>query len=148
MNIGWCGSSNFASCLAIPLCRRPWKSTPTSMPRLRTLLTRSTVFVSTVGESIHAIDSAQSQQSVSLSCKNRREMRISTCPIHLYSSEALLSASLRSLIHIARLIPADPPIDFDTIAHFATEQLPDRHAELLAFDVPQCNIQTRQCGLS
>lgn len=75
------------------------------------------------------------------------ERRISTCPIHLYGSEALLSASLRSLIHIARLIPADPPIDFDTIAHFATKQLPDRHAELLAFDVPECNIQTRQCRL-
>lgn len=58
MKSGCKGSSSRASCFAIPLCTRPWKSTPTSSPRARTSRTRSTVSCSCAGESIHPIASA------------------------------------------------------------------------------------------
>ena len=57
MKSGWCGSRARASCLAMGLWMRPWKSMPASIPRSLTVLRRSTADWRTDGESSQPISS-------------------------------------------------------------------------------------------
>lgn len=48
MKSGRCGSRAFASCLAIGLCNRPWKSSPASNPTALTAFSLSTALIAHV----------------------------------------------------------------------------------------------------
>ena len=69
---------------------------------------------------------------------------VRTGAIHLDRGEALLLTIPRTIKYIRWLVPADPSIDPHPIAHFASEKLPDRNAQHLAFDIPERDIKARQ----
>ena len=46
------------------------------------------------------------------------------------------------------MVTADPTIHSETIADFTAQQLPDGHAQLLALDVPQRDVERRERRLS
>ena len=150
MNSGWCGSSTRASCRAMPLCRRPWKSTPTSSPSARTSRRRCTAPSSTVGESIHATASRHSSAAGS-SLRQHRPPR--TGRVHLHRSEPLRLAPLCRRKQPREIVAADPPVHAHTVAHRAAEQRMHRNAECLSFDVPQRDVEPGEralptsCGL-
>ena len=57
--------------------------------------------------------------------------------IHLHRTETPRHRVSRRVGGIRRTIATNPGIHTDALAHPATEQLADRHAERLALDVPQ-----------
>lgn len=142
MNSGWYGSSSRASCRAMPLCNRPWKSTPTSSPSARTSRRRCTAPSSAVGESIHATASAHThQQSTSTTGPPR------TGCIHLHRGEPLRLAPLCRRKQPREVVAADPPVHAHAVAHRAAEQRVHGHAERLSLDVPQRDVEPRERAL-
>ena len=66
-------------------------------------------------------------------------MKELTRGIHLDRCESLrdaIASLSKKTLHIIRLVPTDPPVYTNAVADLPSEQLPDRHTELAAFDVP------------
>lgn len=126
----------------MPLCNRPWKSTPTSSPSARTSRRRCTAPSSAVGESIHATASAHThQQSTSTTGPPR------TGCIHLHRGEPLRLAPLCRRKQPREVVAADPPVHAHAVAHRAAEQRVHGHAERLSLDVPQRDVEPRERAL-
>ncbi len=119
MNISLNGSSSFASTFAIGLCTRPWKSTP--MPTFGPTASRTARDV--VDHALHLVEGVDDLQFFRA--------------VHLHGLEAALDHRARVVGDIARTVAADPRIHLDPVAHLAAEQRMDRHAMMLALDVPQ-----------
>ena len=66
--------------------------------------------------------------------------------VHFHRSETTADRFFRSARGVRRTVAADPRIHTNLVAHLATEQIADRHAQGLALDVPQRLIDTGQCA--
>jgi hypothetical protein len=64
-----------------------------------------------------------------------------TSRVHLDRSKTLFLSVFRPFDDVRCPIAAYPSIYSNAIPYFASEQLPNRDAQLLAFDIPQSNIQ-------
>ena len=125
MKSGLSGSSAFTSWRAIGLWTRPWKSMPASMP----VSLHEPQALDRVVETRRAIEPAEILGAV-----------------HLDRPEALRLARRGGFRDIGGAIAADPRIDVDAFAHLPAQQLPHRHAEPLALDVPQRLIDAGDSG--
>ena len=69
------------------------------------------------------------------------------CSVHLHGSEALLFAAFCTFDDRTRSVASDPAVDLEAIAHLPAQQLPDGHAQSLALDVPQSDVESGCCRL-
>jgi hypothetical protein len=56
----------------------------------------------------------------------------------------LLFALACCLTNSTRMVTTNPSIHTNTVPDFTTQKLPHRNSELLALDIPECNIKARQ----
>ena len=64
-----------------------------------------------------------------------------------YGGEALRTARRGAVRDVRGLVAPDPAVHLHAVAHLPAEELPDRHAEPLAFDVPQRDVESGEGGL-
>jgi hypothetical protein len=57
--------------------------------------------------------------------------------VHLHRSETALHCFFCGTGGVGRTVATDPRVDADLVAHLAAEQVADRHAQMLALDIPQ-----------
>lgn len=68
-------------------------------------------------------------------------------PVHLDGREALRAPRGGPFEDVRRLVPTDPAVHFDSVAHFAAEELVDGYPEPFAFDVPERDVEPGEGGL-
>jgi len=64
--------------------------------------------------------------------------------VHLDSGEALLLSDFGLRQDITRSISTNPTVDVTLLSALSTEKLPDWYTEDLAFDIPDCQLDTTQ----
>ena len=67
--------------------------------------------------------------------------------VHLHGGEALRTARRGAVRDVRGLVAPDPAVHLHAVAHLPAEELPDRHAEPLALDVPQRDVKSGEGGL-